>query len=295
MALSNKKIIVGGWPAFAEQTGVNKKEPAETFDWIPSESDKAYYIDMCAALNAVEGAREWLKTYEFDEARDIYPYNSDIGSKLIMAMSKNHSGASASCILINYKNALNDWDTFVFNVKKYQGLKDFKRQQVPYEMVNSILSFCDSWLEADGVGKVAKDLEELIFTRCAMLALAGTVPEIRAILRPIQKDYEAIYAQEKHEYEEASHKQLMGCIKFLYEHPIRWFDTPKGCSLKPVHPTNITKRAMAEMEAKFPGYDKHIENVLVAMGSPRKPKLNSWAEEGRAEWDTFLKAQKVIA
>ena len=162
-------------------------------------------------------------------------------------------------------------------------------------MVKSILSLCDSWLDADGVGKVAKDLEELIFTRCAMLALAGTVLEIRAILRHIQKDYEAIYAQEKHEYEEASHKELMGCIKFLYEHPIRWFDTPKGCSLIPGHPTKITKRAMAEMEAKFPGYDKHIESVLFAMGSSRKPSMASWDEAGRAEWDTFLKAQKVIA
>jgi hypothetical protein len=243
----------------------------------------------------VEGAREWLKTYEFDEARDTYPYNCDIGSKLIMTMSKDHSGASASCFLINYKVALNNWDKFVLNIKEYHGRREFKRQQVPFEMVNSILSICDSWLECDGVGKEAKDLEERIFTCCATLSLAGTVLEIRAILRHIKRDYEAIYAEEKRQYEEEKHQELMGCIKFLYEHPIRWFDTPSGCSLMPVHPTRITKRAIAEMEAKLPGYDKHIENVLVAMGSPRKPKVSSWDEEGRAAWTTFLKAQKVIA
>ena len=295
MAFQSKKIIVGGWPAFAEQTGVHKKEPIETFDWIPSESDKFYYSDLRAALDKVEGSREWLKAYEFDEERDTYPFNSEIGCKLIMAMSNKHSGSSASLMLYNYTMALKDWDPFVLRVKEFHGRRQFKQQQVPYDMVNRILSSCDQWLAGNGISPEAENLQINIFTTCAMYGFAGSVPEIHEVLRQIQMDYDISRAEEKRKYEENSHKELLGCIKFLHKNPMRWFDTVNGSSLHPGHPTKITKRAMDEMEVSFPGYNEHIKNVLIAMGSPTRPLANYWGYSGMVQWQAFLKAHSIIA
>jgi len=299
MDLSNNKIIVGGWPAFAEANGVNKKEPAETFEWMPSESDKFYYNDMRNALDLVEGSREWLKAYTFDKAKEKYAFSSEIASNLIKAMSAGHSGGSGSCMLWNYKRALNDWDQFVFKTKEYEGLRSFKSQQIPLWKVKSLLAKCQTWLSTEE--ESMKDfLGNILLEECAKLCLAGMdVPEIMATLLYIQGDLEEIEIADKQKIAEKKHADLMDCIEFLYEHPIRWFDTPSGCTLLPCHPSRITARAITEMEAKFPGYDKHIENVLVAMGSPRKPAYNNeaggiFSKEGRETWESFLKQQRVI-
>ena len=295
MAFQSKKIIVGGWPAFAEQNGVHKKEPMETFDWIPSESDKFYYNDLRAALDKVEGSREWLKTYEYDEERDTYPFNSEIGCQLIMAMSDKHSGSSGSAMLLNYTMALKNWDSFVLRVKEFHGRREFKQQQIPYDAVNRILSECDEWLAGGRFGLDAEKVENNIFATCAMYGYAGSVPEIKEVLRQIQMDYDKSRAEEKDKYEEDMHKELMSSIKFLYKNPIRWFDTVNGCYLHPGHPTKITKRAMDEMEVRIPGYKEHIKNVLIAMGSPIKPPVNYWDDSIMLQWQAFLKAHSIIA
>ena len=295
MDLTNQKVIVGGWRAFAEATGVNKKEPVENFDWIPSESDKFYYNDLRAALDAVEGSREWLKDYVYDKNKEPYPYSCEIGEKVSKAMSGGHSGASGSAILSCYRSALKDWDTFVFKTKEHVGLKAYKEQQIPLWKVRSLLDKCHIWISTEDE-EMRVFLQNMLFTECAKLCLTGMhVPEIRATLCYIEKDLTIIQLEDDKKKAEQDHQDLMGSIEFLYEHPIRWFDTPQGCSLRPGHPKNITKRAIAEMEAKFPGYNQHIENVLVAMGSPRKPMASSWDDEGRAAWNGFLKSQKVLA
>jgi hypothetical protein len=296
---SSTKIIVGGWPAFAEQAGVNKKEPIETFEWIPSESDKFYYSDICGALNTVEGSREWLKNYEFDEERDTYPFNSEIGCKLIMAMSKNHSGASASSFLINYSMALRDWNSFVLRVKEFHGRMAFKRQQIPSDVVNSILDSCNLWVVRMNKCERATEIEGDILMKCATYGFTSTVPQIKNVLEQIKRDYEAIQAEDSHRYEEGKHRSLMVSLEFLYKNPIRWFDTPSGCTLSPSHPRRISEKAMAEMELRFPGYKKHIDNVLLAMGSHRKPQYINGAggifsNSGSQIWDRFLREEKVI-
>jgi hypothetical protein len=300
MDLSNKKIIVGGWPAFAEANGVNKKEPVETFDWIPFESDKFYYNDMRAALDLVEGSREWLKAYTFDKAKEKHAFSSEIANNLIQAMWDGHSGSSGASMMWNYKRALNDWDHFVFKTKEYEGLRSFKCQQIPMWKVKSLQDKCNIWLSTEE--ESMKDfLGNILLEECAKLCLAGMdVPEIMATLMFIERDLLEIQANDEKKKAEERHCDLMESLEFLYEHPIRWFDTPSGCTLMPRHPTQITRRAIAEMEAKFPGYDKHIENVLFAMGSPRKPSYGDGAggifsKEGRAIWDDFLRRQKVIA
>jgi hypothetical protein len=296
---TSTKIIVGGWSAFAEQAGINKKEPMETFDWIPSETDKFYYSDLCSALNTVEGSREWLKNYEFDEARETYPFNSDIGRKLMMAMSKNHSGSSSSFTLINYSMALNNWDSFVVRVKEFHARMAFKDQQIPSDIVNSILDSCNLWILHKDNTEKAKQIENGILLKCATYGFTSTVPQIQKVLEQIKNDYEAIQAEDRHRYEEENHKSLMDSLKFLYQNPIRWFDTPTGSSLAPSHPRRISERAMAEMELKYPGYKKHIDNVLLAMGSHRKPPYiygagGIFSSSGSQIWYTFLREEKVI-
>ena len=292
MDLTNKKIIIGGWPAFAKANGVNNKEPLENFDWMPSESDKFYYTDLRKVLDSVEGSREWLKNYVAEKKK--MSYSCDMGQKVLLAMDRSHSGASSSSLLSYYRYALKEWDTFVLKTKERVALKAYKEQQIPLWKVRSLIDKCKIWFDTDEQ-EMRSFLEKMLLTECAKLCLAGMdMPDIRATLLFIEKDLEAIQLEDNKKMAEEEHHCLMGCIEFLYEAPIRWFDTPSGCSLKPVHPTNITKRAIAEMEAKFPGYDKHIENVLVAMGSPRKPKVDYWTKEGAAVWNAFLKAQKVI-
>ena len=293
MDLSTKKIIIGGWPAFAEQAGVNKKEPFENFDWMDSYSMSAYN-DCNQAMNRFEGSREWLKNYTSEKR--CLPFNCAMGHNISGAMNTGHSGASFSLLMWHYKYALNNWDIFVFNSKQYEGRREFKRQQVPMWKVNHILWDCENWLKEDGVSEKAKALEVTIFTECTRLCLSGlSIPEIKAVLLIILADLEAIEAEDKRQREEEGHRSLMGCLEFLYEHPIRWFDGPSGCALKPVHPNRITKRAMEEMEIKFPGYNNHIERVLQAMSSSCRPQTSNFDAKGQKMWEDFLREQEIIA
>uniref|UniRef100_A0A6C0AM94 Uncharacterized protein n=1 Tax=viral metagenome TaxID=1070528 RepID=A0A6C0AM94_9ZZZZ len=268
MDLSNKRIIVGGWPAFAEQTGVNKKEPVENFDWMP-ESDKGAYTDMRETLDKIEGAREFVKN--FVRVNDKRSFDGPIGNAIGNACSYNHSGASFSGLLWCYQRALKDWDMFVLNAKQYQGMRKFREQQIPMWKANLLVENCNEWWNKFGSAE-ANILETKILTECASLCLAGMqVPDIRKTLLEIMKDLKAIEVEDARKEAENRHHSLMESVEWLYKNPKRWFDGPQGCSLSPGHPSNITKRVMAEMEAKFPGYTNHIARVLAAMQSSNMP------------------------
>lgn len=289
---SNNKIIVGGWPSFAEQAGVNKKEPFENFDWMDPSSMSAYN-DCNQAMNRFEGSREWLKNYT-SEKRSL-PFNCEMAHNISGAMNIGHSGASFTSLMWHYKYVLNNWDKFVFETKKYTSLQEFKNQQIYLWMAKILLNDCNEWLRAESNEKANKR-EERILADCAKHSLTGlTVPEIKEVLLVIVADLEAIRAEDMQIQEEEEHTSLMGCLEFLYEVPIRWFDGPSGCTLKPVHPSRITTRAMKEMEAKFPGYSEHINRVLQAMSSSQKPAYYMCNESGRKVWDDFLRQRGIIA
>lgn len=291
MDTSNNKIIVGGWPSFAEQAGVNKKEPYENFDWM-DESSKFDYTDCNHALNKFEGSREWLKTYTSE--KNTLPFNCAMGHNISGAMKTAHSGASFTSLMWHYKYALNNWDKFVFEAKKYEALREFKKQQILMWKVHILLHECNEWLRAASVEK-ANELEGHIIAECAKHSLTGlSVPEIKDVLLVILLDLETIRAEDLRIQEEEEHRSLMGCLEFLYEVPIRWFDTPSGCTLKPVHPSRITKRAMAEMETKFPGYNDHISRVLEAMSSSEKPEYYIFNDVVRRSWEKFLRERRII-
>jgi hypothetical protein len=292
MDTSNKKIIVGGWPIFAEQTGVNKTEPYENFDWM-DESSKFDYNDCSYALNRFEGSREWLKNYT--SKKHSLSFSCEMGLNISSVMKTAHSGASFASLMWHYQYALNNWDKFVFETKKYKGLREFKHQQIQMWKANILLHECNEWLRAASVEKAQK-IQMNILAECEKHSLTGlSVPEIKEVLVVIVADLEAIEAEDRRIQEEEDHRSLMGCLEFLYEVPIRWFDSPSGCSLKPVHPSRITKRAKAEMETKFPGYNDHIRNVLQAMSCSDKPEYYQMSNEKvRNSWEKFLREQEVI-
>jgi len=194
---------------YAEKHGLNQKEPVETFDWM---IDTIYVLDCKKALDQVEGSREWLKTYTYEEL----PFADEMGQTVIQKLHFRHSNEAAKSMLLAYKNVLNNWDTFVYETKKRAIVRSY-RQETPM---------------TDG------EKEDLLVLQ--------------------EEDMRLDIERE--------HRRLMESITFLYKHPYRWFDTMYGSTLYPGHPYQITKRAKAEMEEKFPGYTKHLEMILLDIG-----------------------------
>jgi len=287
MSASTRSILVGGWKAFAEDNGVNTKEPVENFDWMPSESDKGYYLDCRDALDRVEGSREWLKAYTC--AKDDYPFSCSMADKVTPHMSKGHSGASMTCLLWSYKRLLNDWDNWVFLTKNEHYQRLYKNRQISSSICHALLTMCEDPKQ-----------EEQMRLQCAQNGLArDTVAEIREILQQIHKDHTVIQAEEDKKDAERYHRDLIESLEFLYEHPMRWFDTRHGCSLSPGSPKNITRAAMDEMESKHPGYSGHIdalnEAIFVFNSTHRNEAFSNFSEAGKKVLDQFMRDREISA
>jgi hypothetical protein len=294
---SAQKIIVGGWTAYSEEHGVNKKEPVETFDWLPPPHDAYAYTDLKNALDKVDGAREWLKAYTKKNRHD-YSFSEPIGHQIIPLLTVDHSGASATGLMWDYKRLLNDWDAWVFAKKRYSAMESYKKGQINLYTVDNLLWRCDQWLEQDGQGKQAISAENILKFECSKYNHQFTsVPDLKQILTLIKDDWDVIMEEDRKEYNEGVHHELIESIEFLYEHPSRWFDSPRGCGLSPGHPSRITERAMTEMEAKYPGYKDHITAVLRAMPIfpwTREFALLDWTERSEGIKD-FMYTQGIVA
>ena len=259
-------IIIGGWNIFAEYSGVNQKEPVETFEWISNSSDRFFYEDCRDALIKVDGAKEWLKNYTYNKKESRLQFNSGLGIQI--ELSHNHSGASHSSILWSYKHLLNDWNSWVYKSKRYSGMRAYKEQQISLSNVLDLLSQCDKWVSYDGVGHEALLIENAIKAKWSSFELKGevledvTILKIQTILKQIQNDWLMIRAEEDAKQIERSHSEMIDSLEFLYENPSRWFDSKYGCSLTPGHPKNIPPRAMDDMDAAYPGYKGHIANII---------------------------------
>jgi hypothetical protein len=264
---SSKKIIVGSWTAYAEEHGVNKKEPVETFDWLSTEHDPFAYKDLKAALDRVDGAREWLKTYT-KRSRHDYSFSEPIGEQIRVLLTVGHSGASGTALMWDYKRALNDWDGWVFAKKRQSAMRTYEKTQINLYTVDYLLWHCEAAVGRVPAKKAISSAENILKFECSKYNHQFTsVPDLKQILTLIKDDWESIREEDMKEYNEGVHCELIGSIEFLYEHPSRWFDSPRGCGLSPGHPSKITERAMDEMEAKYPGYKAHIAAVLSGMAS----------------------------
>jgi len=277
--------MLTSWTNYAEANGVNKKEPVETFDWL--DSDNAAYYEDCRDALTRANARETLKNYTFDEKSSGLPFCS--GPLAEVKLDHGHSGSSATSILWTYRRILNDWDGWVFSVKQKKAMQDYN-EKFPFNKIDSIINIC-KMSESD-------DLAESIMEEyCGQLGITGSPQEIMAFLTPIWTELNEIREKERGDQNEHDHRDLIRCLEFLYEHPFRWFDTPQGCHLNPVHPNFISDRAMNEMDAKYPGYASHIVLLKRAMqgGLNNRPRdFNPWSKEGEAYLKAIFKEYSIV-
>lgn len=295
VASFNQKILVGGWTAYAEQHGVNQKEPMETFDWLPPQHSPFEYKDLKAAIEKVDGAKEWLKAYV--KKKKEYSFSCAMANQIIQLVTVGHSGASGTMLMWDYKRLLNDWDGWVYQKKRYIALEAYKRTQVDLLTVHELLWQCNYCLtQGTGASDYAATEARLI-SECGRLQYSfTTMSDLINTLAPIKADFEAFRKEEDKENEEREHSALIGCIEFLYEHPSRWFDTRDGCNLMPGHPSNITPRALDEMNAKYPGYRHHIALVLIVMQTfPWTSEFMQldWAEKN-ADIRRFMEIHMIV-
>ena len=287
LSLSQKKFMLQGWKAFAEERGVNKKESPETFDWCES-YEKHYLSDCRAALEKVEGAKEWLKTYTC--AKREHPFSTGLGAKIVL--SGDHSGSSFCATLWAYKYLLNNWDTYVYEQKKSGAVEAYRAAIPPLYVYRRLLANCEIYQK-----KKTTQIYDLIMGDWSMYSpeadAAKTVDEIQRVMTPLCEELEELSKEDAAREIERVHSSLISSLEFLYEHPMRWFDTPHGCSLSPGHPKTITSRAMDEMEKNFPGYKHHIEMVKNAI-----PHMNNYPYTYRNDWafmEKFMGEQGVVA
>ena len=298
--MSDKKIYIGGWKQFREDCGATRKEAMEDFSWMGvqtigtcmnlwsseprpatfgDDSNRIYYEDCRDVLAKIEGAKEWLKDYVKPEKGDSF--DDAIGNQI--HLHSGHSGCSYYSILWSYKYLLNNWDDWVLKQKERDAMTHYREMRVdPYAIVHLVQDI-DQFLKGEplGDGLVACKLkghsvallggqdppsiymsQQRLLEKASAFGLEGkSIQEIQDICFYIIKENQEIRAKEEEEEEERRHQDLIGALVFKYEHPSSWFYTEYGSTLFPADPSYITERAYVEMEAKYPGYRSHIQDI----------------------------------
>jgi hypothetical protein len=266
-------IYIGGWARFREECDVMKKEPMEDFSWMgraPSEchkwhwtlNDAADYEDCRAALDRVEGGREYLKTYVAKE--DSMNFRDPIGEQIVLG--PHHSGASYDALLWSYKSLLNDWDGWVLRRKEHTAFKEYRKVQVKPDIITSLYYNCTDVMNGN------RSRESELLMRARNHGLHGTLEELYPIVAQLFTEHMARIALQAEQEKKQRHDDLISGLKWKYKHPSRWFDTPWGSSLFPTAPHNITEEAFVEMEALYPGYRHHIQQVETALRTFQLPE-----------------------
>ena len=276
--MSEKKVYIGGWKQFREDCGATRKEAMEDFSWMGvqtigtcmnlwsseprpatfgDDSNRIYYEDCRDALARIEGAKEWLKDYVKPEKRDSF--DDAIGNQI--HLHSGHSGCSYYSILWSYKYLLNNWDDWVLKQKERDAMTHYRRMRVEPYAIAHLVGDAEKILKGVPPSSVYNS-QEHILRRADAIGLEGkSIQEIHDICLQIMEENEEIRAKEEAEQNERQHQDLIGGLVFKYENPSRWFDTVRGSTLFPVDPSYITQRAYVEMEAKYPGYRSHIQDI----------------------------------
>ena len=276
--MSEKKVYIGGWKQFREDCGATRKEAMEDFSWMGvqtigtcmkiwsseprpatfgDDSNRIYYEDCRDALARIEGAKEWLKNYVKPEKGDSF--DDAIGNQI--HLHSGHSGCSYYSILWSYKYLLNNWDDWVLKQKERDAMTHYRRMRVEPYAIAHLVGDAEKILKGVPPSSVYNS-QEHILRRADAIGLEGkSIQEIHDICLQIMEENEEIRAKEEAEQNERQHQDLIGGLVFKYENPSRWFDTVRGSTLFPVDPSYITQRAYVEMEAKYPGYRSHIQDI----------------------------------
>ena len=221
--------------------GVDIKEKPETFVWMKMPDRYDFEMAACA-LDDMPGSREWLKAYTFDEDSDGHPFDSSFGPKLLIEFGSHHSGSSVTNLAWRYKQALNNWDRFVYNVKESYLKALYKSQQLGKEDLAYSLNFSSF-----------KKLYNIPYDDDTTKAM------ISALNLEILADTWA--AQDNAKAQRISGQ--VNVLKHHYAFPDRWFDGIGGSSLFG-SPEDISPEILAEMTAIYSDYPFHLKKVLEA-------------------------------
>jgi hypothetical protein len=313
--------MLRSWYAYSEEKEIDKKEPVETFDWDPLPMcNRKEMKDLCVALDAVEGSRDWLKNVVYKKKGRTF--EGEMENKIVAALPRDaHSGASWSCLLGTYKNCLRDWDLFVSRTKRLGARREYLAGVAEGSSVlASVLhSLCMQWDVAKkevreikyGAGS-STPLESASPLEAAMTKVealdteirkrAGeynvsfrTIPEYKALFQEIEEGLSLLGKEIDHERREEQHREMIGSLEFLYEVPFRWLDTPNGCSLQPGNPNHVPARAIAEMEKMYPGYTEHLDCVKKALAWFARWSQRQQYEASRESIEIILDAHGVVA
>jgi len=288
--LNQLRIYIGGLEQFYQDSGANRSEPQESFEWMGTQpilnlndlwskdasgnplpatfgtnSDRNFYEDCRDALAKVEGACEYLKNYTTPPG--ARPFNDEIGNQI--QLSDRHSGGSWSGILWSYQQLLNDWNGWVLTYKRNKATSIYL-QVFPRYMVTDLYHDIREFMNPDGTQNMhyylaTHENTQRIINKAASYGLHNkTLVEIYAITKQVYEENLMMIQKEHNDWKEEEHQSLMRCLEFHFEHPVRWLDTPQGSHLNPISPKYITERAMTEMEQLHPGYRSHIEAVKSA-------------------------------
>jgi hypothetical protein len=294
-------IYVGGWARFREECDVTKKEAAEDFSWMgrrPSEfhswrwtmNDASDYEECREALDKVEGAREYLKTYVAVEEGEGFDFRDPIGEQIVLG--SHHSGASYAALVWDYHHLLKDWDGWVLRRKERRAFEEYQKIQVKPMVITGLYYPCKEFIEGNkGHFPV---VESELLARAAAVQLHGSVQEIYSVLCHLFTEHMAHLALQAEKEEKRRHRELIGGLKWKYKHPSRWFDTPWGSSLFPTTPQNITEEAFVEMEALYPGYRHHIQQVDTALRTFQLPqRVTRYSQAGEEYTKNHLQSFQI--
>jgi hypothetical protein len=302
---SSAKIYVGGWARFREESGATRKEAPEDFSWMgeqdivgatvprkfSSKSNRLYFEDCRAALEKVEGSKEWLKAYVgVEEGSGEFNFRDKIGKQILL--HEGHSGSSWCGIMWSYKALLNDWDGWVLANKEHDALWQYKGIQAP-DFVFSRLRGDTGALFAGKSGGNWGPTEEGVKNFAAQWGFQGTLEEIGDMAVAIYLENEERNERERMRRAEEQHRDLVEGVKFKYQHPVRWFDTLSGSNILPRTPHEVTGRAIQEMQEKHPEYKQHLQRVSAAMAEFRTLPL-AYGSTSSPNMLAFLKKWSLV-
>ena len=226
------------WSIYKQTCGLDVKEPFDTFDWLTGQT-RNDYNSMRDAVNKA-GGREWLMSY--DGAENLH--NIPIACRILSMAGTHHSGSSVTSLLQNYKAALEDWDATVARWKTLQAKEEYDKKQISRD---EVYNYYNSWRPGN-----------ILATICEKSGLTEDV--VRPMLDARKKELEDEFKVSAAHAEKRRFDDQIDLLEHHYKFPHRWHDNEYGSSLFGSL-NSITPAMMAVMEARYPGYKKHIADI----------------------------------
>jgi len=182
-------ILIGGWQVFAESRGLNKKEEPDTFAWLTSDlyqpQDQICYEDLRQAVAEVDGAREWLLN-----GLRSGPEAQAMEDAIADNASPNHSGASFTCGLNQYRLSLQRWDSWVLEIKTIYLKRSYKSRQVKPDRLRWFLTDTYHTFGVTEEEGIAQNLEQHKIT-FSDESVPKSWAELKLIVNPLMTEFKA--------------------------------------------------------------------------------------------------------